>query len=192
MNKRRPSLMEFMEDQNLLQKDPALPLEDLRKELESSSLIKDMESTAGVINEAAGSLLVDVQSFLWPEPLIRCFSLHKRSEEYVMQVELWDGRPTLTFVVRKARETLLSRFLPWVITHWLGLHEIEVIVKSSTVLSLDLVTSRDIESWFVYLLSRFDRSLLPAVPGPAAGGRGSEARTREINPPERLVADEIS
>lgn len=190
MNKRRPSLREFMEDQNLLQKDPALPLEDHRRAFESSPLIKDMESTAGLINEAAGSLLIDVQSFLWPEPLIRSFSHSKKSEEYVMQVELWDGRPTLTFVVRKARETVLSRFLPWVITHWLGLHEIEVIVKSSTVLGVDLVTSRDVEGWFVYLLSGFDRSLLPAVPD--AAGRGAEVRAREINPRERLVADEIS
>lgn len=192
MNKRRPSLMEFMEKQNLVQKEPSKPLEDLRKEIEAGSLLKDMERTAGVINQAAGSLLIDAQSYLWPEPLIRSFSVQKKREEYVMQLELWEGQPALTFLLRKARETLLSRFLPWVITHWLGLHEIEVIIKSSSALNADLVTSRDIEGWFIYLLSGFDRSLLPTVPGPGTDGRGSEARAREISPREPLIADEIS
>lgn len=192
MSKRRLSLREFMENQNLVQKETALPLEDLRKEIEAGALLKDMERTAAVINQAAGSLLVDVQSYLWPEPLIRSFSVQKRREEYVMQLELWDGQPALTFVLRKARETLLSRFLPWVITHWLGLHEIEVIVKSSSVLNVDLVASRDIETWFIYLLSGFDRSLLPPVPGPGTDGRGSEARARGIDSREPLIADEIS
>jgi hypothetical protein len=192
MSKRRVSLMEFMENQNLVQKEPALPLEDLRKEIEAGALLKDLERTAGVINQAAGSLLIDVQSYLWPEPLIRSFSVQKKREEFVMQLELWDGRPALTFILRKARETLLSRFLPWVITHWLGLHEIEVAVKSSSVLNVDLVTSRDIEGWFIYLLSGFDRSLLPTVPGPGKDGRSSEVAAREISSREPLIADEIS
>lgn len=192
MSKRRLSLMEFMEDQNLVQKAPSLPLEDLRKEIEASALLKDMESTAGVINQAAGSLLIDVQSYLWPEPLIRSFSVQKKREEYVMQLEVWGGQPALTFVVRKARETLFSRFLPWVLTHWLGLHEVEVNVKSSSILNVDLVASRDIEAWFIYLLSGFDRSLLPTVPGSGTDGHGSEAPARKISSREPLIADEIS
>lgn len=192
MNKRRMSLMEYLEDQNLLQKDSALPLEEMRREVEASVLLKNMEGTAGKINQAAGSLLIDVQSYLWPEPLIRSFSVQKKREEFVMQVELWDGRPALTFVLRKARETMLSRFLPWVITHWFGLQEVEVAVKSSSPLNVDLITSRDIEAWFIYLLSGFDRSLVPKVPGPDDDGRGSEARVHGLRPRERLVADEIS
>lgn len=192
MNKRRMSLMEYMEDQNLLQKEPVLPLEDLRKEVEACALLKDMESTAAKINQAAGSLLIDVQSYLWPEPVVRSFSVQKKGEEFVMQLELWDGQPALTFLLRKARETALSRFLPWVFTHWLGLNEVEVAIKSSSELGLNLVTSRNIEAWFIYLLSGFERSLLPTVPGPRSDSRGSEAPVQSMPARERLIADEIS
>lgn len=192
MNKRRMSLMEYMEDQKLVQKDPILPLEDLRREVEACRLLKDMESTAGKINQAAGSLLIDVQSYLWPEPVIRSFSVQKKREEFVMQIELWDGQPALTFLLRKARENACSRFLPWVFTYWLGLNEVEVAVKSSSELGVDLVASRDIEAWFIYLLSGFERSLLPTVPGPNADGQGSEAPIRNLHTRERLVIDETS
>jgi hypothetical protein len=163
MTKRRPSLMEFMREQNLLHNPTQVPLERLRREIEESVFVRDLERTARTINKAAGSLLIDVQSYLWPEPLIRTFCVEKDREEYMMHVALRNGQLALSFLSHRKRGTVLSRYLPWVFAHWLGLHEVEVIVKSSLMVNRDAVSTGQMESWFVYLLSGFDAALAPGM-----------------------------
>jgi len=184
--------MEFLEDRHLVQKEPDLPLFEIRKAVEAGEFLKILDRTAKTINSTAGSLLIDAQSYLWPEPLIRSFAVQKGREEFVMQIELWEGCPTLSFIVRRARETFLSRFLPWVITHWLGLHEMEIVVKSAYTFDTARVTSRNVDDWFIYLLSGFERSLLPAFPGTRPADRASESAAKAVEARDPVIADEFS
>jgi hypothetical protein len=162
MSKRRPSLMEFMRDKNMIGHQPYASQEDLRRQVEGGELVRDLEQTAKQINQAAGTLMIDAHSFLWPEPLVRSFALQKGREEHRMQLELWNDQLVLRFVTHRARASAFSRYLPWVFAHWFGFHEVDVIMISATYISAGRVQTRDIESWFVYLLSGFERALAPA------------------------------
>jgi hypothetical protein len=162
MSKHRPSLMEFMRDKNMIGHQPSASQEDLRRQIESGELVRDLERTAKQINQAAGTLMIDAHSFLWPEPLVRSFALQKGREEHRMQLELWNDRLVLRFVTHRARASAFSRYLPWVFAHWFGFHEVDITMNSSTHISAERVHARDVESWFVYLLSGFDRALIPA------------------------------
>ena len=193
MSKRRQSLMEFMEDRKLVRRGSAVPLEEFRRQVENGALLRDMESAAQRINDAAGSLLIDVQSYLWPEPLVRSFSLHRNGEEYSMQLELWSDGLVLTFLSRKGKGIrILNRILPWMMAQWAGLHEINIVVKSSSPLQPDLVSARDIESWFMYLLSAFDGSHAPTLPKDHPDAREARGVLGGVGRRGNLAVDEIS
>jgi hypothetical protein len=195
MTKRRPSLMEFMRQQNLLQSPTQVPLETLRKQIEESVFVRNLEQTARAINKAAGSLLVDTQSYLWPEPLIRTFGVQKNREEHVMQLVLTNGQLVLAFLSHRPRGTVLSRYLPWVFAHWLGLHEVDVIVKCSGAVAAEAVTTGQIESWFVYLLSGLDGSLAPVIASAQPEGKSAAASELSLGSLDRrktLAMEKVS
>jgi hypothetical protein len=161
MSKRRRSLMEFMRDKNLLGQQPGASQEDLRRETENGALVCEIEGTAKVVKQAAGALMVDMHSFLWPEPLVRSFPVQKGREEHRMQLELWNEKLILRFLTHWAHGTIMACYLPRVLAHWMGLHEVEVTMNWAACVSPERVHAREVEGWFVYLLSGFDRAMKP-------------------------------
>ena len=185
MSKRRLSLDKYMQDQRLVRVERKISHEEYRREIENSDFIAELEHTADGINQSAGTLVVDVHSYLPPEPLIRSFSVHQGREEYSMQVEVWHKRLVLTFVLRREKANLFAQFLPWIFAHWMGLHETEMSVAFSSRVEANLVTSRDVEAWFIYLLSGFDGKHTPVIPA-----LREEARARKVRSGSSLALDE--
>ncbi len=184
--------MEFMKEQNLVDCQTSMPREQLRREVEGGALVQDLERVAKSINQAAGGLLIDVQAYLWPEPLIRSFATQKRGEEYIMQLEMWSDQLVLTFLSHRVRGSVVSRYFPWVFARWLGLHDLEVVVKSTTPFDRGRVTMRDVESWFVYLLSGYDGSFAPIIPGGTSRALGAGSRVTEMSLREHMVINKVS
>lgn len=103
-----------------------------------------------------------------------------------MQLEVWHKRLVLTFVLRREKTNALAQLLPWIFAHWMGLHETVMSVAFSSRVDANVVTSRDVEAWFIYLLSGFDSSHTPVIPA-----QREQARARKVGSASGLALDEI-
>lgn len=162
MSRRPPSLWEFL-DHVLAEKENDAHQVLLREGLARSELLTMMDRIADMVNAKAGELLIDAQSYLAPEALVRSFSFRKADTEYVLQLESWGSEPTLVFLVRRWRGRLFLTWLGW-IYRLFGADECVIDVKIRSQFRPNDVTEADVERWFTYLISGFDRAFLPSVP----------------------------
>jgi hypothetical protein len=162
MSRRAPSLWQFLEH-HVHGRDNGRYLALFREQLDQSELLTTMERIADAVNEKARDLLIDVQSYLPPEALVRSFSFHKDNEDYVLPLESWGPTPTVVFLRRKWRVPLFLNSFGW-IYRLFGVEEYVIEVSYSSLFRTDLVTEANIEKWFTYLISGFDRAFAPSVP----------------------------
>lgn len=162
MSDQRVSIREFLEDMHLVHKDDASFLDDARKQLEKSQLMEFMESICAEINREAGMMLVERQSYLPPEALVRSFTFTKGREEFVMQVEVWGPKPTLVFFRRMWREIPSNVLLRWVYDAARVESVVTEIKFASQIEHLNVATS-EVERWFFYLLSGLRRAFAPSA-----------------------------
>jgi hypothetical protein len=162
MSRRPLSLWDFLERHFARRKNDAY-LASLREQLDRSELLLTMEGVADAINEKAGDLLIEVQSYLPPEALVRSFSFRKADKDYILQLESWGPRPTLVFLMRQWRGPLFLSSFGW-IYRLFGVEEYVIDVTFSSLLRAEDVSEADVEGWFIYLISEFDHAFVPSVP----------------------------
>lgn len=153
----------MLEERGLIEPGTRINILSLREQLEKSDFLESLEQVSAEINARAGKLVVEVQSYMPPEPLVRSFTFKKGDADYVMQVELWEAYPTLVFLTRQWRGILPFRYFGWLLRLF-GSDGLVVHVNLRATFPPQDVTREDIEKWLMYLLSGFDRSLLPPVP----------------------------
>ena len=134
-----------------------------REQLDQSELLATMGRVADAVNAKAGELLIDVQSYLPPEALVRSFCFHRQGQDYVLQLESWGSHPTVVFLTRRWRSLLFPNFLTW-FYHLLRVEECVVDVRYSSSFRAERITEVDVEKWFTFLISGFDRAFAPSIP----------------------------
>ncbi|MGA9471336.1 MAG: hypothetical protein WBV36_02660 [Terriglobales bacterium] len=162
MSHRVPSLWQFL-DHHVIARDTGQQMVRFREQLDQSELLAAMGRIADEVNTKAGNLLIDVQSYLPPEALVRSFCFGKDGQDYVLQLESWGPKPTVVFLSRKWRRLLFMNSLDWVY-RCLGVEEYVIDVKFSSLFRPEQVSEADVENWFTYLISGFDRAFAPTVP----------------------------
>jgi hypothetical protein len=163
MSDPRSLLWKYIEERGLVGTRASVPLAALREQLDQSRLLSTMEQLSSEINLKADKLVIEVQSFLPPEPVVRSFTFQRGNQEFVMQVEIWDTKPTLVFLVRKWQGAFFRRYFGW-IYRFLGLDGFVVEVKFSALFDAADVSEVDEEKWFIYLLSGLDGPYTPTIP----------------------------
>ena len=162
MTRRTPSLWQFLE-QDVKGRDSGRYSAIFREQLDRSELLATMGRVADTVNFKAGELLIDVQSYLPPEALVRSFCFQRHGQDYLLQLESWGPQPTVVFMTRKWRNLLCPNFLTW-FYHLLGVEECVVDLRHSSLFRAEQITEADVESWFTYLISGFDRAFTPSIP----------------------------
>lgn len=161
MSRRPPSLWEFLEH-HVAQSENDAHQALLRERLARSELLTVMDRIADTVNAKAGDLLIDAQSYLPPEVLVRSFSFRKGETEYLLQLESWGSDPTLVFLARYCRGPTFMAWCGW-IYRLFGADEYVIEVKFRSQFRMDDVTEADVERWFTYLISGFDQAFAPSV-----------------------------
>ena len=179
MNRRAPSLWQLL-DRHVAPSDDERYLGLFREQLNQSELLTTMQRIAGTVNDKAGELLIDVQSYLPPEALVLSFTFHRNGRDYVLQLESWGPRPTVVFLTQKWRGPVLLNSFGW-IYRLFGLEEYVIEVKYRSLFRAEQVSEADVERWFAYLISAFDRALAPSAP--PDDGILSTQRLREQSEP---------
>jgi hypothetical protein len=162
MNERCPSLKPALEELQLTRKDVGATSAAFRDELEKSGLFEMMQRVCQLINTAAGTLVIDVQSYLPPEMILRSFTLKKGHDEYVMQVELVGAKRMVVFLTQE-QPSAFSRFAGWIYGLF-GAERSDVNVKLVFEIRPEEVRERDVEEWFMYLMTGFNRRFTPFAP----------------------------
>lgn len=156
------SLRDFLE-RNVTRRENDGQLALFREQLDKSDLLVMMERLAAEVNESARGLVIDVQSYLPPEPLVRSFSFQKGDKDYTLQLESWGPNPEVTFIMRQWRGPLLLSTFGWIL-RLLGVQEYVMAVKFRSPINAEEVTDADVEEWFMYLISGFNRAFVPVTP----------------------------
>src|SRR5665213_2103062 len=155
------SLMEFLRERQLIVADDTYGVEQARERVEKSGLVQMMSETCALVNKLAGGTLVDVHSFLPPEPTLCCFIFVEDGAEYFMRMELQGAIPTLTFAERKWRDTVTNDFVRW--AHRLAdIEPVTITVKLVHEFQDISVSPEQVREWFMYLVSCMDRSRTPS------------------------------
>jgi len=155
------SLMEFLMERQLIAVDGTYRVEQARERVEKSGLVQMMIETSALVNRLAGRTLVDLHSFLPPEPILCCFIFVEDGTEYFMRLELQGAIPTLTFAERKCRDTVTNDFVRW--AHRLAdIEPITITVKLVHEFQDISVSPEQVRQWFMYLVSCMDRSHIPS------------------------------
>src|SRR6185437_7958660 len=82
------SLAEFLNERHLITTDDYLEIERARERVEASGIVSMMIETCTAINGMVGRTIVDMHSFLPPEPILCCFIFAEDGTEYFMRLEL--------------------------------------------------------------------------------------------------------
>jgi hypothetical protein len=123
-----------------------------RERLEQSKLIELFGSICSDINVGAGELVVESQSYLPPQAILRSFVLVNGNAEYVMQIEVLKSGPIVTFLARQWRDS--SRNLYVRLLYRPGMLEpFSIRFKFACSVDEDKLTREEAEKWFRYLLS---------------------------------------
>jgi hypothetical protein len=162
MTRRAPSLWQFL-GHYVNSRNNSRYLALFHEQSDQSELLTTMVRIAEAVNEKAGDLMIDVQSYLPPQALVRSFSFHKDGQDYILQLESLGPTPTLVFLRRKWRGPLLLNSFGWLYS-LLGIEEYVIDIGYSSLFQADLITELDVERWFTYLISGFDRAFAPSVP----------------------------
>ena len=179
MGHRPPSLWNYLE-RHLAGRESGAHLALLREQLDKSELLVMMEHIADEVNRRSRNLVIDVQSYLPPEPLVRSFSFRKGDKDYILQLESWGPNPTLVFLMRNWKGPLALRAFGW-IYRLFGLDENGIGVKFSSPLQAEEVTQADVDKWFIYLISGFDRAFMPVRFGSRCFLTSARRRTSEAD-----------
>lgn len=163
LRERQSSLWKLLSDSDVLTKTGSLPLCVHRAYLEDSDLIAALQRLSDAVNEHAGNQVIEVQSGLRHEPLVRSFSFGSGNADHIMQIELWGAQPTLVFLTRKWHAPYLLRPLAWLYS-LLGFEAFAVEVKFTAMFEPGEIKIRDVEQWFLYLLSGLHPDSTPSFP----------------------------
>lgn len=154
------SLAKFLKDRQLMPVDESDSTERGRRLVEQSGLMRIMMETCAAINELAGRTIVDVHSFLPPEPILCCFIFVDGGSEYFMRLELQGETPVLEFAERKWRDAVTNDFVRW--AHRLAeIEPVTINVKLVQEVQDVQVTAEQVREWFMYLMSGLDRWYTP-------------------------------
>jgi hypothetical protein len=175
---RPPSLWEFLEHRLVEGKNEAHHAL-LRERLARSELLTMMDRIADAVNSKAGGFLIDAQSYLPPEALVRSFSFRKAETEYILQLESWGSDPTLVFLTRYCRGPVFVTWFGW-ICRLFGADEYVIDVKFRSQFRMEDVTEVDVERWFTYLISGFDRAFAPLLADASVAESHRPTRQTEI------------
>jgi hypothetical protein len=155
------SLLEFLQERQLITRDEAGDVERARERVEESGIAQMMIETCASINKLAGRTIVDSHSFLPPEPILCCFIFVEGGAEYFMRLELQGAIPTLTFAERKWRDTVTNDFVRW--AHRLAdIEPVTITVKLVHEFQDISVSIEQVRNWFIYLVSGMDRLRTPS------------------------------
>jgi hypothetical protein len=155
------SLAEFLNERNLIIPDEYLEIERARERVEASGIVSMMIETCATINGMVGRTIVDMHSFLPPEPILCCFIFAEEGTEYFMRLELQGTIPTLSFSERKCRDAVSNDFVRWV--HRLAdIEPVTITVKLVHEFQEVRVSAEQVRVWFKYLISGLDRSYMPS------------------------------
>jgi hypothetical protein len=174
------SLKDFLEERRLIRKNDCLPLAQIRQRLVESQLLQTMRDICDAINTEAGTIIVDEQHYLPPEPVLSGFGFTRGQTEYVMRLELWGPRPSLVFVTRKWRDASPNRLFRW-FYQFRRLEPLIVNFKFSCELLEEEVSEEELRQCFYYLLSGCSRSYTPSfrsVNGPRRSWGVNESGVR--------------
>ena len=153
-------LLKFLQERQLVPLDESTTIERGRKRVEESGLLSIMMETCASINRLVGRTIIDVHSFLPPDPILCCFIFVEDGTEYFMRLELQGETPTLVFVERKWRDTVTNDFVRW--AHRLAeVEPVTINVKLVHELHDLRVSAEHAREWFMYLVSGMDRSHAP-------------------------------
>lgn len=154
------SLGEFLSKRKLIASDDYLGVQRAREQVEASGVVALMMETCATINRIAGETIVDMHSFLPPEPILCCFIYGENGTDYFMRLELQGATPTLSFAERKCRDTYSNDFVRWV--HRLAdIEPVTITVKLEHEFQEVRVSIEQVREWFKYLVSGLDRSYMP-------------------------------
>jgi|SRR5579872_2610192 len=155
------ALLEFLKGRQLIPADESTAIERCRKRVEESGLVSIMMETCGSINRMVGRTIIDVHSFLPPDPILCCFIFVEEGTEYFMRLELQGEVPTLLFLERKWRDTVTNDFVRW--AHRLvEIEPVTINVKMVHEFGELRVSAEQVREWFMYLVSGMDRSHAPS------------------------------
>lgn len=155
------SLVQFLEEQQLIPMNETQAIERGRKRVEESGLLQIMFETCAAINRLAGRTVVDVHSFLPPDPILCCFIVVERGTEYFIRLEVQGETPTLTFAERKWRDTVTNDFLRWA-CRLAETEPVTINVKLVHEFRELRVSVEQVREWFMYLVSGMNRSHMPS------------------------------
>jgi hypothetical protein len=155
------SLVEFLNEWSFITRDDYVRIEWARKRVEASGLASMMMETCTTINRIVGENIVDMHSFLSPEPVLCCFIYVEGGTEYFMRLELQGAVLTLSFAERKSRDTVSIDFLQWV--HRLDdIETVGITVRLVHEFQEIRISVEQVRECFKYLISRLDRSYMPS------------------------------
>jgi hypothetical protein len=155
------SLTKFLKERQLIAVDETCEVDQARERVEKSGVVQLMNETCTLVNKLAGRTIVDVHSFLPPEPIICCFIFAEESAEYFMRLELQGTIPTLTFAERKWRDTVTNDFVRWAY-RLADIEPVTITVKLVHEFRDIRVAPEQVREWFMYLVSSMDRSHTPS------------------------------
>ena len=110
--KRSSSLGDFLSERNLIASDDYAGMQRARELVEASGIVSLLMETCTTINRIVGENIVDMHTFLPPEPILCCFIYVQDGTDYFMRLELQGSIPTLSFAERKCRDTYNIDFRP--------------------------------------------------------------------------------
>jgi hypothetical protein len=155
------SLAQFLKERQLMPANDTFAMERGRERVERSGLLRMMQETCAAINELAGRTVVDVHTFLPPEPILACFIFVEDGTEYFMRLELQGAIPTLIFAERQCRDTVTNDFVRW--AHRIAnIEPVTINVKLVHEFQGVCVSVEQVREWFKYLVSGMDRSHMPS------------------------------
>jgi hypothetical protein len=145
---------------NLANQNHSLQPSEERQRLEQSKLMEVAESVCSDLNSRAGELIVESQSYLPPQEILRSFVFVNGNADYVMQIELRMSGPIVTFFARRWRDS--SRNPCVRLLYRLGaLEAVSMRFKFACSVDEGRVTKAEIEKWFRYLLSGLRHKFRP-------------------------------
>jgi hypothetical protein len=123
-----------------------------RERVEPSTLIELAALVCSEINARAGTLVIEGQSYLPPQTLMRSFVFINGTSEYEMQIGVLGRTPVLTFLERHWRDLSRNPFIR--VLYDLGaLQALVVRTRFCCLINAQRVTREEVEKWFSYLLS---------------------------------------
>jgi hypothetical protein len=132
------------------------PPGELWQELSQSDLLQRLEPLPSLINEQAGQPLVDAQWMLPPQEVVFSFAVVRNDTEFVMRLVLDQAGPLLVFFSKKVESSY-----PHSAFYHYFMRDDSIHVKLRYVIHPAQVTDQDLQEWFSYLLSGFQKSFQP-------------------------------